>query len=74
MQKIRILLVITTGFIFSGCISSDYINIGKRTIYPCSIGCGNENMTAPKGFVYYQNRLMSIDEFNRITHQNVYVE
>ncbi|GIT98145.1 hypothetical protein [Sulfurovum sp. TSL1] len=44
------------------------------TIYPCSIGCGDKGITPPKGYVYYQNRLMTLSEFNRITNQNIVIQ
>ena len=48
--------------------------MGTRTIYPCSMSCGNENITPPKGYVYYHHRVMSIEEFNEITHQHLVIE
>ena len=54
---------------FEGCVS-----LADNTIYPCSIGCGNEGVTPPRGYVYYQNKLMSLGEFNRITNQNIVIQ
>ena len=52
-----------------GCVS-----LVDNTIYPCSIGCGNEGLTPPMGYVYYQNKLMSLEEFNHITNQNIVIQ
>ena len=59
---------ITMLMMQQGCVS-----LADNTIYPCSIGCGNEGLTPPKGYVYYQNKLMSLEEFNRITNQNIVI-
>jgi len=74
MKTISILTLTTFMLLLHGCISKDFMNIGKKTIYPCTIGCGNKGIAAPKGYVYYNNRLMSLDEFNRITHQHLTIQ
>lgn len=65
---IWITMILNIGVI-QGCVS-----LADNTIYPCSIGCGNEGVTPPKGYVYYQNRLMKLSEFNRITNQNIVLQ
>lgn len=65
---IWITMILNIGVI-QGCVS-----LADNTIYPCSIGCGNEGITPPKGYVYYQNRLMKLSEFNRITGQNLVLQ
>lgn len=66
--------IIATGTFFlmmilQGCASYYQDN----AIYPCSIGCGDESITPPKGYVYYQGRVMKLSEFNRITGQNLVI-
>ncbi|CAA6825128.1 MAG: Unknown protein [uncultured Sulfurovum sp.] len=74
MKIYRILGLSVVTVLLSGCVSSDFMNTGKRTIYPCSIGCGDKRITPPKGYVYYNNRVMKLSEFNRITGQNIVVQ
>ena len=62
------ILILIVGIFLVGCGDT------HNTIYPCSIGCGNEGVTPPKGYVYYQNRLMKLSEFNRITGQNLVIQ
>lgn len=66
--------IIATGTFFlmmilQGCASYYQDN----AIYPCSIGCEDESITPPKGYVYYQGRVMKLSEFNRITGQNLVI-
>jgi hypothetical protein len=63
------ILIIMVTLSFTGCGSYYKDN----TIYPYSIGCGNENITPSKGYVYYQKRVMNLSEFNRITGQNLVI-
>lgn len=71
-QQLKVIIGISALFmimLLQGCVS-----LADNTIYPCSIGCGNEGLTPPKGYVYYQNRLMKLSEFNRITGQNLVIQ
>lgn len=68
-KQFKIAIAAMMILLMQGCAS--YYK--DTTIYPCSIGCGNENITPPKGYVYYQNRVMKLSEFNRITGQNVVI-
>ena len=68
-KKFKIAIGTMMIMILQGCGSYYKDN----TIYPCSIGCGNENITPPKGYVYYQNRVMKLSEFNLITGQNLVI-
>jgi len=74
MKTISILILTTLMLLLQGCVSKEFMNIGKRTIYPCTIGCGDKGITPPKGYVYYNNRVMRLDEFNRITHQHITIQ
>ena len=56
--------------ILQGCASYYYQD---NAIYPCTVGGGDENITPPKGYVYYQGRVMKLSEFNRITGQNLVI-
>ena len=70
MRSILILVIgLLMTILLQGCVS-----LADNTIYPCSMGCGNEGITPPIGYVYYQNKLMSLDEFNRITNQNIVIQ
>ncbi len=70
MKKYMIWITVILNIgVIQGCVS-----LADNTIYPCSIGCGNEGLTPPKGYVYYQNRLMKLSEFNRITGQNLVIQ
>jgi hypothetical protein len=68
-KQIKIAIATMMILLLQGCAS--YYK--DTTIYPCSIGCGDESITPPKGYVYYQNRMMKLSEFNRITGQNVVI-
>ncbi len=73
---LRSFCVLGCMFLFQGC-GSEYAEMlpgAKQTIYPCTIGCGDERITPPKGYVYYQRRVMSLDEFNRLTGQNIVMQ
>jgi len=70
MKRYIIWITVILNFgVIQGCGS-----LADNTIYPCSIGCGNEGVTPPKGYVYYQNRVMKLSEFNRITGQNLVIQ
>lgn len=72
-KHLKVIIGISTLFmimLLQGCASAYQDN----TIYPCSIGCGNEGITPPKGYVYYQKRLMKLSEFNHITEQNLVLQ
>jgi len=73
MNKLLILAFVAGALLFQGCRAIEEA-LQPSVTYPCSIGCGNDNITPPKGYVYYQNRIMSLDEFNRITHQHIIQE
>ncbi len=73
-MKYNVLLFISGIVFLSGCSSTIHELADADTIYPCTIGCGNENITPPKGYVYYQGKIMSLAEFNRITHQHIIME
>ena len=73
-MKYNVLLFIASIIFLSGCSSFTHELADVKTIYPCTIGCGNENITPPKGYVYYEHRVMSLQEFNRITHQHIIME
>ena len=62
------MLLTALGIALQGCST-----LQDNTIYPCSIGCGNEGITPPKGYVYYQKRVMSLAEFKRITGQQLVI-
>jgi len=70
-RTIKIIGGVLLTIVLQSCASS---NTATTTIYPCSIGCGNDNITPPKGYVYYQNRVMSLKEFNHITNQHIVQE
>lgn len=69
-KQFKVTMVGMMVLLLQGCASYYKDN----TIYPCSIGCGNENITPPQGYVYYQNRVMKLSEFNRITGQNLVIQ
>lgn len=73
MKKIMTITTIGTLLAIQGCKTLEQA-IQPDIIYPCSIGCGNERITPPKGYVYYQNRVMKLSEFNRITNQNIIIK
>ncbi len=73
-KAISITVAVLTTIVLQGCFSSDFMNVGKRTIYPCTVACGDKRITPPKGYVYYQDKIMSIEEFNRITHQHLVIQ
>lgn len=68
-MKKRMIIGMGMMMLFQGCASYYKDN----TIYPCTIGCGDESITPPKGYVYYQKRVMKLSEFNRITGQNLVI-
>lgn len=73
MRRKNMKTILTIGTLLltlQGCKTLENA-IQPNVIYPCTIGCGNENITPPKGYVYYQNRVMKLSEFNHITHQNI---
>jgi len=70
MKKYMMLIVILANIVvMQGCST-----LQDKTIYPCSIGCGDKGITPPKGYVYYQHKLMSLAEFNRITGQQLVIQ
>ena len=69
IKKFTIIIGLLISMMLQGCA----LYYQDNTIYPCTIGCGNENITPPKGYVYYQKRLMTLSEFNRITGQNLVI-
>ena len=72
-MKKRVLFLILSTAIFNGCSFVHELE-DVNTIYPCTIGCGNEKITPPKGYVYYNHRIMSLQEFNRITNQHIVMQ
>ena len=68
-MKKRMIIGMGMMMFFQGCAS----HYKDNTIYPCTIGCGDESITPPKGYVYYQKRVMKLSEFNRITGQNLII-
>lgn len=73
-MRYKALALVISIMMLQGCSSMVQEAMGTRTIYPCSMSCGNENITPPKGYVYYHQRVMSIEEFNEITHQHLVIE
>jgi hypothetical protein len=73
MKKILTVAVLGTLLSIQGCKTLEN-TIQPNVIYPCTIGCGDERITPPSGYVYYQNRVMKLSEFNRITNQNIVMQ
>ena len=71
MKVLTIVISITVVMLsFHGCKAIEEA-IQPSVIYPCSVGCGNDRITPPKGYVYYDGRVMSLAEFNQLTHQHI---
>ena len=70
MKKKLTIIALGTLLAIQGCKTLENA-MQPNVTYPCTIGCGNKNITPPKGYVYYQKRVMKLSEFNRITKQNI---
>ncbi len=59
----NIVITISAGLVLlvNGCTSPS--QAFKPQVYPCVIGCGNDNLTPPKGYCYYGGKLMPLSEF-----------
>ena len=74
-MKRKILVLGIASLLFTGCVTR-YIEAykNKNIIYPCTIGCGDKNITPPIGHVYYRGQIMTLQEFNQLINQNIVME
>ena len=71
MKKTMMMAVlVAANTLFSGC--SEMMPDNK--IYPCVTGYGDQRLTTPDGYVYFHNRLMTLDEYNKLTGQHLVIE
>lgn len=69
-MKLKILLLMSIFLAMQGCKTLENA-IQPNVVYPCLMGCGDERITPPKGYVYYNHKVMKLSEFNRITNQHL---